>query len=138
MQHIDPRDGKGLRRYGLGLALMVVLVFGLAAPWLFDRPWPRWPFVAAVALALLALAWPAALYPVYRLLRPPLTLLGRVNNWLLLGLFFYLLVWPFGIFARLTGRLHYRTGFDPDARTYRIRRTASGRRDGPTDLDEPF
>lgn len=138
MQHIDPQDRKALRHFGLGLALMVALVFGLLAPWLLDRPWPRWPFALALVLIVLALAWPAAVYPLYRVLRPPLTLLGRINNWLLLGLFFYLLLWPFGVFARLTRRLHYRTGFDPAARTYRISRTAGGRRDGPTDLDEPF
>jgi hypothetical protein len=138
VQHIEFHDRRALRHFALGLAAMVALVFGLAGPWLLDRPWPWWPFLTAVALVLLSRAWPAAVYPLHRLLAPPLGLLARVNTWLLLGLFFYLLLWPFGVFARLTGRLDFVTGFDPAARTYRIRRSANGRRDGPTNLDEPF
>lgn len=138
MQPLERHDLKSLRQFGLGLALMLVLLAGLAGPWLFGRPYPAWPWYAAGGVALLAVAWPAAMYPVHRLLRPPLAALATLNNWVLLGLVFFALVWPFGAFARLTGRLQYRTGFDAQAGTYRIRRTGGGRRDGPTDLDQPF
>ena len=138
MRHIDRQDRTALRHFGLALAFMVVLVFGVVAPWLLGRDWPAWPFVVAGVLALLALAWPAAVYPVYRLLRPPLALLAAINNWVLLGAFYFLLLWPYGVYARLAKRLHFITGFDPAARSYRIPRADGRRRDGPTDLDQPF
>lgn len=138
MRHIDRRDHTALRHFGLALAFMVALVFGWVGPWLLGRARPMWPFTVGGMLAGLAVAWPAAVYPVYRLLRPPLALLAAVNNWVLLGIFYFLLLWPYGVYARLAKRLHFVTGFDPDARSYRIPRADSGRRDGPTDLDQPF
>ena len=138
MQNIDRQDRKSLRQFGLALGFMVALVFGLLGPWLFGREIRAWPFAAGIGLAGLALAWPVALYPVYRLLRPPLAALAALNNWVLLGIVFFLVLWPFGVFARLTRRLHYVRGFDASAPSYRVPRPASGRRDGPVDLDRPF
>ncbi len=138
MQRIQPHDRRSLRQFGIALAVMVALVLGVAAPWLLGRAIPRWPFALAGLLALLAILWPAALYPVHRLLRPPLAALATVNNWLLLGLVFFLVLWPYGAFARLTRRLHYVTGFDHRLASYRVERRGEARRDGPTDLDRPF
>jgi len=138
MQRIERNDRRALRHFGMALAFMVALVFGVLAPWVLDRPWPAWPFAAAGILALLSGLAPAALYPVYRTLRPPLALLATVNNWVLLGVFYYLLLWPYGVYARLARRLHFTTGFDRAASSYRIPRADGGRRDAPTDLDQPF
>ena len=138
MQRIERHDRRALRHFGVALAFMVALVFGLLAPWILDRPWQPWPFAAAGGIALLAGVAPAALYPVYRLLRPPLALLAAVNNRVLLGAFYYLLLWPYGVYARLAKRLHFTSGFDRTAPSYRIPRADGGRRDGPTDLDQPF
>ena len=138
MQHIDRHDRTSLRRFGLALGTLVALLFGLAGPWLFEAPRPQWPWWTGGLLAALALAWPAAIHPVYRVLRPPLVLVGWVNTWLLLGFVFFAVLWPYGLFARATRRLHFVTGFDRNAATYKIRRTSRDRRDGPTNLDEPF
>jgi len=138
VQRIERHDRRALRHFGFALAFMAALVFGVLAPWILGRPWQPWPFVAAGALLALAAVVPTALYPVYRALRPPLALLATVNNWVLLGVFYYLLLWPYGAYARLARRLHFKTGFDPTAPSYRIPRVDGGRRDGPTDLDQPF
>jgi len=138
MQRIERNDRRALRHFGMALTFMVALVFGVLAPWILGRPWQPWPFVAAGALLSLAVLVPTALYPVYRALRPPLAVLATVNNWVLLGLFYYLLLWPYGMYARLAKRLHFTSGFDRAASSYRIPRADGGRRDGPTDLDQPF
>ena len=138
MQRIDRHDRPALRRFGLALALLVAVLFGFLGPWLFDFPRPQWPLWTAGVLVPLAIAWPAAVYPVYRLVRPPLAALGWLNNWLLLGFVFFVVLWPYGVFARATRRLHFVTGFDRGASTYRIRHTGCDARDGPTNLDEPF
>ena len=46
MRILAPGDRRELRHYGLGLALLVVLLFGLLVPWLWDRPRPLWPLAA--------------------------------------------------------------------------------------------
>ena len=134
MRILAPGDRRELRHYGLGLALLVVLLFGLLVPWLWDRPRPLWPLAAGSVLAVLALAWPPAIYPVYRLLLPVARILGTVNTWLLLGAVFFGILLPIGWVLRWTGRLQYRTGFDPHAASYRLEVSP----DRPVRLEEPF
>ena len=134
MRILTPLDRRELRHYGLGLAVLVVLLFGLLVPWLWDHPRPTWPLVAGSVLAALALAWPPAIYPVYRLLLPVARVLGTVNTWLLLGAVFFGILLPIGWVLRWTGRLQYETRFDPQAASYRIEVPP----DRPVRLEEPF
>jgi hypothetical protein len=71
-------------------------------------------------LALAAIAWPVAIYPVYRLLLPVAKAVGVINTWLLLGAVFFGMLLPIGWVLRLLGRLQYETRLDPSAATYRI------------------
>ena len=120
MRILAPRNGKELREFGLGLALLITFVFWGLLPWLGDRPRPVWPLVASALLGVAALAWPVAIYPVYRLLLPVARVLGVVNTWLLLGAVFFGMLLPIGWVLRLLGRLQYETRQDPCAATYRI------------------
>ena len=134
MRIFTPSDRKDLRHYGLGLALLVVLVFWGLLPWLGDRPRPVWPLGVGGALAALALAWPLAVYPVYRALLPVARVLGVVNTWLLLGAVFFGILLPVGWVLRRIGRLQYRVGFDPEAASYRV----DVEPDRAVRLEEPF
>jgi hypothetical protein len=134
MRILTPDDRKDLRHYGLGLALLVVLVFWGLLPWLGDRPRPVWPLGVGGALAVLALAWPLAVYPVYRALLPVARVLGVVNTWLLLGAVFFGILLPVGWVLRRIGRLQYRVGFDPEAASYRV----DVEPDRAVRLEEPF
>jgi len=60
--------------------------------------------------------------------------LTALNNALLLGAVYFLLLWPFGLVLRAAARLHYRTGFDPAVRSYRVPVDPGH----TTDLEEPF
>jgi hypothetical protein len=109
-------------------------LFWALVPWLRDRPRPLWPLVAGGTLAVLAAAWPVAVYPVYRLLRPVARVLAVVNTWLLLGAVFFGILLPVGWVLRRLGRLQYVTRFDPEAASYRIDVAA----DHEVRLEEPF
>ena len=41
-----------MRQFGLGLAGLVVLLFGLVVPWLADEPLPVWPWWLGGGLAV--------------------------------------------------------------------------------------
>jgi hypothetical protein len=134
MQDLTSSDTRPLREFGLGLGLLLVLVFWLLLPWLGERPRPVWPLVAGGSVAALALAWPPAVLPVYRALRPVARVIGTVNTWVLLGAVFFGILLPLGWVLRSLGRLQYRTGFDPGATTYRV----DLQRERVTRLEEPF
>jgi hypothetical protein len=134
MRILTPSDRKDLRHYGLGLALLIVFAFWGLLPWLGDRPRPVWPLAVGGVLAALALAWPLAVYPVYRALLPVARVLGVVNTWLLLGAVFFGILLPVGWVLRRIGRLQYRVGFNPAAASYRV----DVEPDRPIRLEEPF
>jgi hypothetical protein len=119
MRVLAPTDRTELRQFGLGLGLLTVVIFWAAVPWLWDRARPEWPLLAGPAIAAIALLWPLAIYPLYRLLLPVARVLGIVNTWLLLGAVFFGILLPVGWVLRRTGRLQYVARFDADAASYR-------------------
>jgi hypothetical protein len=134
MKTLARTDSKGLRYFALGLAALLVVLFWGLAPWLTHRPQPLWPLVTAWVIVMLAWIWPPSVWPIYRALLPVARVLGVVNTWLLLGAVFFGMLLPAGWVLRRLGRLQYRTGFDSDAPTYRIRVPD----DHVTRLEEPF
>lgn len=134
MRQLTRQDTRELRQFGLGLSLLVVLVFWVLLPWLGDRPRPYWPLVSGGVIAALALAWPVAILPVYRLLLPVARVVGLVNTWLLLGAVFFGILLPVGWALRRLGRLQYLTRFEPGTDSYRIEVS----RDHVVRLEEPF
>jgi len=134
MRVLARHDRKDLRQFGLAFGLLIVVIFWGLVPWLWDRPRPAWPLVAGAVIAGLALAWPVAIYPLHRLWLPIARVLGIVNTWLLLGAVFFGILLPIGWVLRRTGRLQYRTRFDPDAASYRIEVEP----DRAVRLEEPF
>ena len=134
MRELAASDAAGLRRFALGAGFLIAVLFGALVPWLRARPHPAWPWIAAGLLALVGLAWPRGVYPLYRAWRPVARFLEVVNTWLLLTLAYLVVLVPLGFLLRATGRLQYRTGFDRRAASYRVP-LARGR---TTDLEEPF
>ena len=134
MRTLTRHDTRPLREFGLGFALMVVLIFWGLLPWLGDRPRPVWPLVAGGALVVGALAWPPSILPLYRLWLPVARVIGFINTWVLLGIVFFGILTPVGLVMRTLGRLQYRSGFQRDVETYRVEVAP----DHATRLEEPF
>ena len=104
-QHKIPElDRKGLREFGLTTGAIVGVVFGLFFPWVLERPIPRWPWVILGVLALLALAVPMALRPVYKGWMKFGLLMSRITTPLIMGIVFYLAITPMGMVMRLMGK----------------------------------
>jgi len=134
MRILTTHDRKELRHFGLGLAVLVVLIFWGLLPWLWGHERPTWPLVAGGIIGAAAAAWPLAIYPLYRALLPATRGIGFVNTWLLLGAVFFGILLPVGWVLRRTGRLQYQARFDPDAASYRIEVEP----DRAVRLEEPF
>ncbi|MDZ7752437.1 MAG: SxtJ family membrane protein [Gammaproteobacteria bacterium] len=128
-----PPTPSELRAFGLLMAAMVGLVFGLLIPWLWGLAWPLWPWPVAAVFALGALLAPRRLAPVQRLWLRIAHALGWVNTRLVLGLAFSLILVPVGVAMRL-----FR---DPMARRLEPGRTSyrqPGRQPVKQNLERPF
>ena len=76
-----------------------------------------WALAAALGFLAIALLAPGLLLPLNRLWMKFAGRLGLTNNFILLGIFFYLFVLPTGLIMRLFGDPMHR-GIDPSADSY--------------------
>ena len=131
---IPELDRKGLRDFGLLMAAVIVALFGLFFPWLFERGWPLWPWALAAAFVLPALLAPGSLRPVYRGWMRFGLFMSRVMTPLVLGIVFFLIFTPVALVLKVIGKDAMRRRLDPAAPTYRV--DARGREMG--DMERPF
>lgn len=135
MKHvIEKLDAAGYRKFGLMMGIIVALLFGLLLPWLFDFNFPLWPWILFAVFALVALVYPLALQPVYL----GWMRFGLVMNWintrLILGLLFYGIFLPIGLFFKLIGRDTMHRKFDQKLSSYR----KSGQPDDANNMEHPY
>jgi hypothetical protein len=112
MQPVHQSD----RSFGLMFAIALSAIAGVI--WLVFETLQFGLLSVAAVFLVLALAAPAILFPFNRLWMWFGHKLGYVNNHILLGIFFYLLMTPMGLFMRLFGRDPMQRKLDPDATTY--------------------
>lgn len=117
---IPELDGKGLREFGLLMAGVIGLLFGVLFPWLFDLGRPVWPWFVGAAFALPALIVPNALRPVYRGWMRFGLIMSRIMTPLVLGIVFFVVFTPVALALKLMGKDAMRRKLDPGAETYRI------------------
>ena len=122
--HNKKKTSEELRKFGLTLGSALIVLGALL--WLIGRD--RSPGLCALAGALLvALGYgaPRALAPVERAWMKLGLLLGGVVTRVLLVVFFFLVVTPVAVIARLTGKRFLELGFrDPRLATYWEKRSA--------------
>ncbi len=108
------------RQSNRGFGLMFAAVFAVlgAVGWLAFDARPYWAAVVAIAFAILALAAPGSLLPLNRLWSAFARQLGHVNNYVILGLFFYVLVFPVGLVMRVVGGDPMHRKPEPKAQSY--------------------
>jgi hypothetical protein len=136
MKRLHWSDQHELRAFALTLGAFLIVVFWALLPWWRDQSPPLWPLWAGGALALVGIALPSVVWPVYVALRPVLLVLGAINTWLLLGIVYFGLVTPAGWLLRRTNRLQYVDRPDPGRATYRV---PPSRVDSQqVDLQKPF
>lgn len=108
MMRIAADDKAALRRFGWQMAIAWPLLFGVLLPWLFNHSWPLWPWLLSAGFALSALLLPKVLYWPARLWLLFAAVMGWINTRLLLGVVFFLLLWPLGLVLRSLNKLDYR------------------------------
>ena len=125
---IPELDDKGLREFGLVTGGIVVALFGLLIPWLFDFNFPLWPWIVAGVLALPALIWPAALRPIYQVWMRFGLLMSRIMTPLVLGIVFFLVITPVSFIMKLISRDPMKRQLDDSQESYRTNRDAIDRK----------
>ena len=125
----------GLRQFGAGLGVLIVIVFVVLVPWIRDLPAPLWPWLPGFLLVALAAWRPRWLRPVYRGWFPIALALAWFNTRLLLGIVFFLLMMPLGWLLRALGKLQYDESRDPAATTYRVEVAGERSRE---DMERPY
>jgi len=109
-----------LRNFGLTTGAIVAILFGLLLPWLFNRAWPVWPWVAAAVLWAWALMLPASLKPVYIGWMKVGYILGWINTRIILGLMFYTVFFAVGLILKVLGKDPMSRKIDKSIESYRI------------------
>ncbi|MGB1108818.1 MAG: SxtJ family membrane protein [Gammaproteobacteria bacterium] len=133
MQLPEPTK-KDLRSFGMILGGGVIVIFGLFFPWVLDRPIPYWPFIFAAIVVPIGLIAPMALKPVYKVWMKIGLVLGWINTRIILGVFFYLIMFPIGFAMRLFGWDAMARKLDDSADSYRV----ISKRSSPEKLEKPY
>lgn len=135
MTNIPSLDNKGLRQFGLTTGAIVVALFALLLPWLFDATsMPIWPWLLACLLWLPALFIPSVLRPVYTTWMKIGHGIGWLNTRIILGLLFYVMILPMGFIMRFFGNDPMARKRDKSASSYRKKSTCD-----PKDrLEKPY
>ena len=101
MELIPELDAHGLRKFGLTFALIIAGIFGLLIPWVFDLQYRWWPWVIAAIFLLWSLTAANTMAPFYRLWMRFGLVLNAITSRIILGVLFYLLIFPMGMIMRL-------------------------------------
>ena len=117
---IQTLDSRGYRKFGLTTGAIVIVLFGLLIPWLFNLNYVKWPWILGGVLGLWALLAPTTLKPVY----VGWMKFGHVMNWIntriILGILFYGLFLPIGVVMRLFGKDPMQRTLDSRLTSYRV------------------
>jgi len=119
-QSYSAPDRRELRNFGLVFATGLVVFFGLLLPWLFEKPWPLWPWVGAGVFAGTGLLLPGVLRPVFYVWMKLGHVLGWINTRIILGVVFFVLFAPVALLLRILGKDPMHRQLDDEAQTYRV------------------
>jgi hypothetical protein len=108
---------KKSKTFGWGLTGFFVII-GLIKLILSGHPGIPWQFYAAFAAGVINLAFPIALWPVYKAALFVAHYLGWFNTRLLLGIIFFFIITPLGFIFRLMGRDLLDRKFDKNTQSY--------------------
>jgi Saxitoxin biosynthesis operon protein SxtJ len=124
-----------LRNFGLlvgGVFVLLGVFCGLRG-----KAYYPWLLLPGVSLVLLGMAGPKVLKHIYIGWMSLALVLGFVVSHVILTLFFFLVISPLGLVARLAGKDFLRRKLEPQAKTYWLRRARPVRK-SPSDYERQF
>src|SRR5262245_31960768 len=113
------RETKPFRSFGLIVGGIFALIGVWPVVWR-GQPARLWSLILGGLLIALARAWARGLTQVYRLWMTVGEAFGWINTRIILGVLFYLLFTPLGLFMRLRGKDPMRRTLAPEAESYRV------------------
>ena len=125
---------KELREFGLIFGAILVLLFGLLLPWVFEKPFLLWPWWVFAITGSLALIYPLGLKPFYKVWMMFGSVMGWINTRLILGVVFYLVFVPFGLVMKLLGKDPLSIKLDNKMTTYRVTNNVNEK----NNMENPF
>jgi len=111
-----------LRKFGLIMGAMFALIFGGLFPWIMGKTsetWPIWPFIVMAVFWILALVLPESLRKVNQVWIKVGNVLGWINTRIILGIMFYLLIFPIGLLLKVFGKDAMNRKLDANSDSYR-------------------
>lgn len=115
-------NSKELRKFGLTMAIMFSLVFGVILPLVFKKSFPLWPHYVGVAFFIPALVFPQALNHVHFAWMKFAEVLGYVNSRILLSVVYVLLIVPMGLLMRIIKKDPLQQKYNSKLSSYRMDR----------------
>ena len=116
--------GPSDRNFGLVFATVFALIGSV--PLIFGRGIHLWALIVAAGFALAAVVAPATLAPLNRVWLKFGLLLHKVVSPVVLGIMFFLVITPIGLFMRALGKDLLRLKVDKQAPSYWIERVPPG------------
>jgi len=127
-------DARGYRKFGLTTGAIIIVLFGLLIPWLFNLNFVKWPWILGGVLILWGLLAPTTLKPVY----VGWMKFGNVMNWIntriILGILFYGIFLPIGVVMRLFGKDSMHRKLDRQLSSYRV----TSHNDDKSNVERPY
>jgi hypothetical protein len=99
---------KALKSFGLMMTWAFPLFIGIIAPWLISLPLQWWTLWVSLFFVSLALVAPKLLYWPYKVWMFVAGIIGFINTRLLLGVTFYVIIFPIGLLLKLTKKLQFK------------------------------
>ncbi len=104
-KNVSPSE---LKEFGLLMTWAFPLFIGVIAPWFLGKGLQWWTLWVSLCFILPAFLAPKLIYYPFRTWMYVASIIGFINTRLILGLTFYLLIFPIGIALRLTNKLQYK------------------------------
>lgn len=95
-------DESELRKFALLSGTIILVLFGILFPWIFEIKPSLWPWIIALCFILWGIILPMSLERIYLLWMKMGITFSKVTTPVFLGLLFYLVLCPVGIMIRLT------------------------------------
>ena len=133
-REIPELDRKGLRNFAWMFAVVVASLFGLILPYLLKQGWPRAPWMISAVFFAWGLVAPSTVRPFYRLWMRFGFVMNAIVIRIILGMVFYVIIFPFGLVFRLRGRDLLDQKWDHELQSYRVKSSVSS----SIEMEKPF
>ncbi len=109
-----------LRKFGLIMAGVITVLFGLMIPVISNNSYPLWPWTIASVFLIVSIIHPKLLNQVYKLWMEIGHVLGWINTRIILAVLFFGILTPVGLIMRILGKDPLLKKVDANLASYRV------------------